>query len=407
MEEKKFIQKQLIKNMIYTFAVFVMLVLIFDLLIYKRAEQLLYKEIDTELQNLADLNSMNNKIVLVNPRIICIIRDSEGNIINKETIGTLYEEYVADISFDITKLNTIYSLKVDSEYNYRCITVPALTMSNELCYIQLLANVDGENESLESLKNRLFSMSSIIIITSIVASYILSKKTLKPIIIAWERQTEFVQKAAHELRTPLTIIQAKQQLLLKEPESKIIDKSEDISLTINETRRLTKLVKELMVLAMADSNQLDIKRENKNIDELIKDVVIPYVKYAKMQNKELKVELNCNKEINIDINKITQLMVILLDNAIKYTKEGETIEVKTHCKDGKCTIEVLDTGIGINDEQKKHIFERFYRADKARTRETGGTGLGLAIAQTIVKAHGGTIKVYNNEPKGTKFVVKI
>lgn len=407
MEEKKFIQKQLIKNMIYTFAVFAMLVLIFDLLIYKRAEQLLYKEIDTELQNLADLNSMNNKIVLVNPRIICIIRDSEGNIINKETIGTLYEEYVADISFDITKLNTIYSLKVDSEYNYRCITVPALTMSNELCYIQFLANVDGENESLESLKNRLFSMSSIIIITSIVASYILSKKTLKPIIIAWERQTEFVQNAAHELRTPLTIIQAKQQLLLKEPESKIIDKSEDISLTINETRRLTKLVKELMVLAMADSNQLDIKRENKNIDELIKDVVIPYVEYAKMQNKELKVELNCNKEINIDINKITQLMVILLDNAIKYTKEGEKIEVKTHCKDGKCTIEVLDTGIGINDEQKKHIFERFYRADKARTRETGGTGLGLAIAQTIVKAHGGTIKVYNNEPKGTKFVVKI
>lgn len=407
MEEKKFIQKQLIKNMIYTFAVFAMLVLIFDLLIYKRAEQLLYKEIDTELQNLADLNSMNNKIVLVNPRIICIIRDSEGNIINKETIGTLYEEYVADISFDITKLNTIYSLKVDSEYNYRCITVPALTMSNELCYIQLLANVDGENESLESLKNRLFSMSSIIIITSIVASYILSKKTLKPIIIAWERQTEFVQNAAHELRTPLTIIQAKQQLLLKEPESKIIDKSEDISLTINETRRLTKLVKELMVLAMADSNQLDIKKENKNIDELIKDVVIPYVEYAKMQNKELKIELNCNKDINIDVNKITQLLVILLDNAIKYTKEGEKIEVKTHCKDGKCTIEVLDTGIGINDEQKKHIFERFYRAEKARTRETGGTGLGLAIAQTIVKAHGGTIKVYNNEPKGTKFVVKI
>ena len=250
-------------------------------------------------------------------------------------------------------------------------------------------------------------MSSIISITSIVASYILSKKTLKPIIIAWERQTEFVQNAAHELRTPLTIIQAKQQLLLKEPESKIIDKSEDISLTINETRRLTKLVKELMVLAMADSNQLDLKKENKNIDKLIKDVVIPYVEYAKMQNKELKVELNCNKEINIDINKITQLMVILLDNAIKYTKEGEKIEVKTHCKDGKCNIEVLDTGIGISDEQKKHIFERFYRADKARTRETGGTGLGLAIAQTIVKAHGGTIRVYNNEPKGTKFVIKI
>ena len=407
MEEKKIIKKQLIKNMVYTFAVFTMLVLIFDVLIYKRAEQLLYKEIDTELENLAKLNSMSNKIILLNPRIMYIIRDSEGNIINKETIGTIYEDYAGDIPFDITKLNTIYSLKVNSQYNYRCVTVPALTISNEFCYIQLLANVDGENESLTNLRNRLVSMSIIIIITSIVASYVLSKKTLKPIIIAWERQTEFVQNAAHELRTPLTIIQAKQQLLLEEPDSKIIDKSEDISLTINETRRLTKLVKELMILAMADSNQLQIKKETTNIDEVIRKITIPYMEYAKMQNKELIVELNCNREVNIDINKITQLMVILLDNAMKYTKEGEKITVQTHCKEGKCTIEVIDEGIGISDEQKKHIFERFYRADKARTRETGGTGLGLAIAQTIVKAHGGSIKVYNNEPKGTKFVVKI
>ena len=100
-------------------------------------------------------------------------------------------------------------------------------------------------------------------------------------------------------------------------------------------------------------------------------------------------------------------MVILLDNAIKYTKENENIQVNTNYKDGKCIIEVADEGIGISDEQKKHIFERFYRADKARTRETGGTGLGLAIAQTIVKAHGGSIKVHNNTPKGTKFIVKI
>ena len=250
-------------------------------------------------------------------------------------------------------------------------------------------------------------MSLIIIITSIIASYILSKRTLKPIFIAWEKQTEFVQNAAHELRTPLTIIQAKQQLLLKEPESKIIDKSEDISLTINETRRLTKMIKELMILASADSNQLQVKKELKNIDTVIKEICTPYMEYAEMQGKKLTIELDCNKELNVDVSKITQLMVILLDNAIKYTKEGENIKVITHCKEGKSTIEVLDEGIGITEEQKKHIFERFYRADKARTRETGGTGLGLAIAQTIVKAHGGTIKVYNNEPKGTRFVVKI
>lgn len=407
MEEKKLIKKQLIKNMIYTFTVFTILVIIFDLLIYKRAEQLLYKEIDTELEYFANLDELDNKIIRLNPRIIYIIRNFNGEIINEDSIGRLYDDYIDNIEFDRTKLNTVYSIKVNSEYSYRGINIPVYTISNELCYIQLIANVDGENESLSNLRSRLFSMSAIIITTSIIASYMLSKKTLKPIMQAWERQTEFVQNAAHELRTPLTIIQAKQQLLLEEPDSKIIDKSEDISLTINETRRLTKLVKELMILAMADSNQLQIKKETTNIDEVIRKITIPYMEYAKMQNKELIVELNCNREVNIDINKITQLMVILLDNAMKYTKEGEKITVQTHCKEGKCTIEVIDEGIGISDEQKKHIFERFYRADKARTRETGGTGLGLAIAQTIVKAHGGSIKVYNNEPKGTKFVVKI
>lgn len=405
MEEKKYIKKQLIKNMVYTFAVFTILVLVFDVLIYKRAEQLLYKEIDTELQNFANKN-WNNKIMILSPRIIYIIRDLKGNIINEESIGRLYD-YISDVEFDKNKINTIYSIKLNSEYNYRGITTVAYSTANELRYVQLLANVDGENESLINLRHRLFRLSTIIIITSIIASYILSRKTLKPIFQAWEKQTEFVQNAAHELRTPLTIIQAKQQLLLKEPESRIIDKSEDISLTINETRRLTKLVKELMILATADSNQLEVKKELKNIDDVVKEVASPYIEYAQMQNKKLELELNCNKEVNIDLSKITELLIILLDNAIKYTKEGENIKVITHCKDGKATIEVADEGIGISDEQKKHLFERFYRADKARTRETGGTGLGLAIAQTIVKAHGGTIKVYNNTPKGTKFVVKI
>lgn len=406
MEEKKLIKSQLIKNVIYIFTVFVLLILVLDLLIYNRAEKLMYNDIDTELKKIARVNKEDDKAILLNPRIIYIIRNDEGDIINEESIGRVYDEYIQDIKFDKTKLNEIYSENVNS-YKYRGITIKAYTTSNEKCYIQLLANVDGEAESLINLRNRLFSMSIIIMITSMIASYILSKRTLKPIFLAWERQTEFVQNAAHELRTPLTIIQAKQQLLLKEPESKIIDKSEDISLTINETRRLTKLIKELMILASVDSNQLQIKKELRNIDEVIKEIVVPYSEYAKMQGKKLEIELNCDKNINIDINRITQLMVILLDNAIKYTKEGENIKVITYCKDGKCNIEVRDEGIGITDEQKKHIFERFYRADKARTRETGGTGLGLAIAQTIVKLHGGTIRVYDNEPKGTRFTVKI
>lgn len=225
--------------------------------------------------------------------------------------------------------------------------------------------------------------------------------------ILYEKQTEFVQNASHELRTPLTIIQAKQELLLQEPESKIIDKSEDINIMLKETKRLTKLIKELMVLAMADSNELKMHKEKINIDDLIKEIITPYKDFAEMQEKEIILDLNYGKEANIDRNKINQLLVIILDNAIKYTAEKDTITVKTYSKEGKCVIEVADTGIGISKEAAKHVFDRFYREDKARSREKGGTGLGLSIAHTIVKLHGGNIKITSNEPKGAKVIIKI
>ena len=224
---------------------------------------------------------------------------------------------------------------------------------------------------------------------------------------SYKKQTEFVQNAAHELRTPLTIIQAKQELLLQEPESKIIDKSEDINIMLKETKRLTKLIKELMVLAMADSNELKMHKEKTNVDNLIKEIIIPYKDFAEMQEKQINIDLNYGKESNIDRNKINQLLVIILDNAIKYTAEKDTITVKTYSKEGKCVIEVADTGIGISKEAAKHVFDRFYREDKARSREKGGTGLGLSIAHTIVKLHGGNIKITSNEPKGAKVIIKI
>ena len=126
-----------------------------------------------------------------------------------------------------------------------------------------------------------------------------------------------------------------------------------------------------------------------------------------MQNKTLNVSTNCNKKVLVDPNKIRQLLVILLDNALKYTEEGDTIEINAHNVDDKIFINVKDTGIGISDVAIKHVFERFYREDKARSREKGGTGLGLAIAQTIVKGHGGTIKIVHNKPKGIIVIVKL
>lgn len=428
MNEQKLIKKQLAKNMLYAFIVFAIILIIFDAIIYYQVSAYMYSSIDKELIRAMELYQNKNvvsevkKVITkdidesikityvetkVNPRVICILRDSEGNIVNSETIGRFYNDYVNDIEFNKTKTDRVYSIKVQDKYNYRGITIKAETSEGEGIYIQLLANVDGEVATINNVIDTLLVGSLIIIGIAIIGSYILSKMTLKPIMESYKKQTEFVQNAAHELRTPLTIIQAKQELLLQEPESKIIDKSEDINIMLKETKRLTKLIKELMVLAMADSNELKMHKEKTNIDNLIKEIIIPYKDFAEMQEKEINLELNYGKEANIDRNKINQLLVIVLDNAIKYTTEKDKITVKTYSKEGKCVIEVADTGIGISKEAAKHVFDRFYREDKARSREKGGTGLGLSIAHTIVKLHGGSIKITSNEPKGAKVIIKI
>lgn len=428
MSERKLIKKQLIKNMLFTFIVFAIILMFFDAIIYNQVSISLYKSIDDELVrtakfyenrevereikiNVAKEFAEGNRITFIetkiNPRLICIIRSIDGDILNSDNIGRFYEDYLGDIIFDRTSTDRIYAIKIQDSYNYRGITLKTFSIDGQEIYIQLLANVDGEVETINNVTHTLLIGSVIIIAVAIVSSYILSKMTLKPIMDSYRKQTEFVQNAAHELRTPLTIIQAKQELLLQEPESKIIDKSEDINIILKETKRLTKLIKELMILATADSNELKIKKEKTNIDRLIEEIVIPYKDYAELQEKDISTDLKFSKEINLDKNKINQLMVIVLDNAIKYTAKNDKIEIRTYSKEGKCIIEVADTGIGISKEAAKHVFDRFYREDKARSREKGGTGLGLSIAHTIVKLHGGSIRIVPNTPKGSKVIIKI
>lgn len=343
----------------------------------------------------------------MSPRIVWIIRNENGEIINSESMGRIYEEYGNSIEFDKNNLMKTYTMQIDNKYTYRCLNFETLNENGEKVYVQFLSNVDGETQTLNNLFNMLVIGTGILIAISIGASYVLSKRMMNSIYSAYKKQTEFVENASHELRTPLTIIQAKQELLLQEPESKILEKSEDINLTLKETKRLTKMIKELMNLARADNNDYKLNKEKTDIDKLIKEVTIPYMDFAKVQEKNIILDLQYGKEIKIDKNKIIELLIILLDNAIKYTEENDTITIKTYSKDGKCNIEVQDTGVGISDEGLKRVFDRFYREDKARSRATGGTGLGLSIAHTIVTNHKGTIKAMNNEPKGTIILVKI
>ena len=335
-----------------------------------------------------------------NLRVLAILRDEDGEILGTSYRSDLFGDFISSISFNKENVNKIYDISINSEIFYRATVVEIESSSGEKYYIDLLINTNSEKEMLDRFKKTLIIATSAGILISIFISYYLANKSIKPIVKAYEKQSEFIQNASHELRTPLTIIQAKQEMLLQSPNSKIIDKSQDIALTLNETRRLSKMVSELMELARDDANRSAFNKQKTNINNLVKEVTIPYKEMAAIQEKELKIKSECNKELEVDRNKFKQLIVILLDNALKYTEQGDSIEIEVKNQDDKLFLNVKDTGIGISDEALKHIFERFYREDKARSREKGGSGLGLSIAQTIVKGHGGSIRIVHNQPKG-------
>lgn len=434
MKERKNVRVELLKNMIINLIIFTIIFTTFSVVILIQVSKYLYTSVDNEMYQVKKQFKEMPKIVLTdsdstqeevefaddmlievvqayvekisNPRVVTILRDDEGTILASSLNAKIFLKYLQKINFTTNNVDKIYEMCINSKYYYRGTTCEIAT-SNGSYYVELLVNVNSEKEMMENFTDRLTIGTGIVILLSIFISYYLSKRAVDPIIKAYEKQAEFVQNASHELRTPLTIIQAKQEMLLQSPDSKIIEKSEDIALTLSETRRLSKMATELMDLARADSNNSVINKSNTDLNELIKNISVPYQEMANMQNKTLNVSTNCNKKVLVDPNKIRQLLVILLDNALKYTEEGDTIEINAHNVDDKIFINVKDTGIGISDVAIKHVFERFYREDKARSREKGGTGLGLAIAQTIVKGHGGTIKIVHNKPKGIIVIVKL
>ena len=379
-----------------------------------------FEQSETQLANFGDpepnkslpdneRQSQRENDVFLPLRTQSIVRDDSGTILNEMSLGRVYwQDLLAEISlisFSTERLDHITSFSLRDGGHYRSLTFKKIE-SGKTYYIQLLVNLDGEHAVINSFMRIVIICVAAFAFLSIMASYILSKKTIDPLVMSWNRQIEFVENASHELRTPLTIIQNKVESLLTKPDSTVMDHADDVAVVLSETRRLTKLTSDLMTLARADSNETQLNRTIFDLDELISTLCEPYAELATMENKTLTLHLS-GGHINADSERIHQLMVILLDNAIKYTRDGDAIQVHTSMRDSRMFIEVIDTGIGINEESISRIFDRFYREDKARSREKGGSGLGLSIAKWIVDSHGGSLYATHNSPCGTVVQVNL
>jgi signal transduction histidine kinase len=252
----------------------------------------------------------------------------------------------------------------------------------------------------------LASFNGLILIISGIFGYVLAGRTLAPIQKMMDDQHQFVSDASHELRTPLTSLQAAMEVFQRTKKPTMKEAKDLVSESIQDVKGLERLVDSMLHLAHTPSEE-SIVFQKVDMQALLKRVTKKFKPVAKKKNIELAVDSTAVHVLGDD-SALLQLCIILLDNAIKYGNKNGTIQVSLSSKRKSALLSVADDGIGIAKKDIPHIFDRFYRADSARSKQNGnGHGLGLAIARKIVEEHNGDIEVKSSKDKGTTFNISL
>ncbi|MBO7702487.1 MAG: sensor histidine kinase [Eggerthellaceae bacterium] len=234
----------------------------------------------------------------------------------------------------------------------------------------------------------------------------LSQWALRPVEEAWTAQRQFVADASHELKTPLTVVLANTSILLKHPESSIASQSQWIESTQIEAENMQGLVNEMLELAQVESRS-SIQHEQLDYSDLVDGLVLQFESVAFERGCTLESDIAENLRVNGDSQRLRKMVSTLIENALKYVDDGGEVTVSLSSAGGVSTLAIRNTGSIIASEDLPHIFDRFYRTDKARTSGTGGYGLGLAIAREIAREHEGDITCASSTSTGTTFTVTL
>jgi heavy metal sensor kinase len=223
---------------------------------------------------------------------------------------------------------------------------------------------------------------------------------------AFQRQKEFTSDASHELRAPLAIIQAESTLALQKDRD-ASSYRQSLETVSQEVENMAKIIDQLLMLARSDAGKSQLIFEEINLAEVLQDLTSDI--NVLCQDKGLSLEINTGAQVSIQGDKVNlrRLFLNVLDNAIRYTPHGGIISISLSQEAQTAFVTITDTGVGISKEHIPHIFDRFYRVDKARSRAEGGSGLGLAICRQIVEAHGGGISVASQAGQGSTFSIRL
>ena len=234
------------------------------------------------------------------------------------------------------------------------------------------------------------------VLLSLLAGWFLAGRALVPIRGALERQRRFAADASHELRTPLTVIDAGLQVLLRQPSQRIEENADVLQSMSAETQRMERLLGSLLALARADSGEAELRLVRTDVEELLRTAARDFAPLASERRARIELHGDHHLLADLDPDRIRQLLLILLDNALTHAPPGTDVRVSWRGEDDELVLEVSDRGPGIPAAERERVFQRFHQVDASRTGK--GAGLGLAIARWIVTAHRGRISLDDNRP---------
>lgn len=442
----------------------------FSTFIYINVENYMYKQVELKLRNEAEQilgefeNSDNEEDNNIDSKtLINEVKEyaNEDNLLayynsDRQLILSSRSNYVLPDKLNLEGLKSGYNYKVieveneNHDGDWALLTLPINIEGGGITgWIKLANSLESETEILDKLLVIFIFGIPLFLITAVIGGYFLAWKALSPIDKitgtardissnnleqrieekdtddevgrlattlnqlfsrlekAFKREKQFTSDASHELRTPITVIRAQSEksLMEKDLDEKCRDTLEIIR---KQADYMGHLIEQLLLLARSDSGKQIIEKEKFDLKELVEMVTDEIRGIAEKKNIEIINRASQDSiEILADQSMIIQLLLNLLDNAIKYTSEGGRVEISTEKTAEEVIIKIKDNGKGIPKKDQGNIFKRFYRVDKSRSRQKGGTGLGLAICEWIVKSHGGDIRLESEPGVGSEFLIRL
>lgn len=319
--------------------------------------------------------------------------------------GTLLEKYGPDGVNQLAN-GTLTGIRADRQINFRSMNVPVRFQEKSIGFLQIQVSTEVQDDAI-----RQFAMAELVIAPLLAlgvggAAYVFSGTVVAPIEKSNQLLRRFVADAGHELNTPVATIEGCLETL-KEP-SKLGDMSDEIfEMLERASDRLRHLAKDLIVLARVEDLESELSRTQINLRDLAESVVAELSSAASRRSISLNMKEFPDVSLVAHEESIHEILNNLIDNAIKYSENGGVIDISGKANEQSVSFTITDCGEGISIDEQEHIFDRFYRVDKSRSRSIGGSGLGLSIVKAAVRRHRGQISVESEPGKGSSFTVTL